>query len=232
MVKVKSETLAMERWFKERGYIPFDFQKQCWTNYLAGKSGILSASTGMGKTYALWPGPLLEYINTPQHFDPPSKVSARTKEPASLPLTVIWLTPLRALASDIAESLMVPVSDLDLPFSVETRTGDTKSSIKQRQKERLPSCLITTPESLSILLSYPGNEAKFATLKLVVVDEWHELLSSKRGSQVELALARLRAIVAQSGGVERQGDKLRVWGLSATIGHLDSALKTLMAGTD
>lgn len=232
MVKVKSETLAMERWFKERGYIPFDFQKECWTSYLAGKSGILSASTGMGKTYALWPGPLLEYINTPQHFEQPAKVSARTKQPASLPLTVIWLTPLRALASDIAESLMAPVSALDLPFSVETRTGDTKSSIKQRQKERLPSCLITTPESLSILLSYPGNEDKFATLKLLVVDEWHELLSSKRGSQVELALARLRAIVSKTGGVERQGDKLRVWGLSATIGNLDSALKTLMAGTD
>jgi ATP-dependent helicase Lhr and Lhr-like helicase len=137
-----------------------------------------------------------------------------------VPLTVLWITPLRALGNDIALSLRAPVEVLDLPFVVETRTGDTSSSTRLKQKDRLPYALITTPESISILLSYPGNEEKFRHLKLVVVDEWHDLLGTKRGVQTELALARLR----------RLAPGLKTWGLSATIGNIDAALTALVAG--
>lgn len=199
-------TYLLDEWFKQRfGGLPFAFQKECWEKYLSGHSGLVHASTGTGKTYSVWPGPLLEYMGAQSKTDPGKY----------LPLTVLWITPLRALASDIAESLLAPVADLHLPFSVETRTADTSASRRARQKEKLPSCLVTTPESVSILLSYPQPE-RFQSLKLVVVDEWHELLGSKRGVQTELALARLRKLAPG----------LRVWVLppstisitSSTIG--------------
>jgi ATP-dependent Lhr-like helicase len=132
---------------------------------------------------------------------------------------VIWITPLRALAGDTAESLQNAVQELDLPWTVELRTGDTSTSIKARQRHALPSALITTPESLTVMLSYPESCALFAGLTTVVVDEWHELLGTKRGVQTELALARLR----------RWHPTLRVWGLSATLGNLETALDVLVS---
>jgi len=142
--------------------------------------------------------------------------AATTQTPA--PIRVLWVTPLRALAHDIAHALRQPVEAMDLPWSVELRTGDTPSSRKQRQKKRLPTALVTTPESLSLLLSYPEARQRFATLRCVVVDEWHELMGTKRGVQMELALARLRAFVPG----------LRTWGLSATLGNLDEARDVLL----
>ncbi len=99
-----------------------------------------------------------------------------------------------------------------------TRTGDTSASVRTRQKARLPTVLVTTPESLSLLLTYPDAREKFAGLRCVVCDEWHELLGSKRGVLTELALARLRTF----------HPGLRVWGLSATVGNLDAALAVLL----
>ncbi|MBS2006953.1 MAG: ligase-associated DNA damage response DEXH box helicase [Cyanobacteria bacterium SZAS TMP-1] len=208
----------MLSWFKARGLKPFKFQKDTWDAYRSGMSGLIHASTGTGKTYAIWPAALMESLDqyTPEQLAGFGR-GGRDKRPM-LPLTVIWLTPLRALANDLALSLNAPVEDLDLPFVIETRTGDTAASTRTRQKERLPYGLITTPESLSILLSYPGNEEKFSQVKLVVVDEWHELLGSKRGVQAELALARLR----------RLSPTMKTWGLSATIGNLDMALAALV----
>src|SRR5262249_41059807 len=131
------------------------------------------------------------------------------------PLGVLWITPLRALANDTVASLREPIEHTGLKWSVEKRTGDTSASVKARQRERLPTALVTTPESLCVLLSHEHARERFATLRAVVVDEWHELLGSKRGVQVELALARLR----------RWAPALRTWGVSATIGNVEQAAR-------
>jgi ATP-dependent Lhr-like helicase len=197
-------------WFQKKQWRPFPFQKETWSAYWAGESGLVHAPTGLGKTYAVWGGPVSEWL-------------AENPDPASWPkkpeaLRVLWLTPLRALANDTAESLRSPVDQLNLPWSVELRTGDTSASIRRRQGEKFPTALVTTPESLSLQLSRPETREKFASLRCVVVDEWHELLGTKRGVQTELCLARLRHWLPH----------LRIWGLSATLGNLPQALQVLL----
>jgi ATP-dependent Lhr-like helicase len=135
-----------------------------------------------------------------------------------MPITMLWITPLRALASDTVEALSAAISALKLPWSVELRTSDTKQSVRKRQKERLPTILVTTPESMSLLLSYPDSPTRFESLRAVVVDEWHELMGNKRGVQAELALARLRKLQPN----------LRVWGLSATMANIEQATAALV----
>ncbi len=125
---------------------------------------------------------------------------------------------MRALANDLLTTLRGPVEFFELPWSVEARTGDTSQTIRQRQRERLPTALVTTPESLTLLLSYPEARDQFRTLRCVVVDEWHELLSTKRGVQTELALARLR----------KWNPRLRTWGLSATLANVEQAAEVLI----
>ena len=196
---------SLEAWYAARGWTTFDYQRETWAAYLAGESGLVHAPTGAGKTLAAWGGPLLESLD-------------EDKRGRQTPLRVLWVTPLRALANDTIESLRAPVDAIGLPWSVEGRTGDTSQSTRRRQRDRLPSALVTTPESLSLLLSYPGTPERFASLRCVVVDEWHELLGSKRGVQTELALARLR----------RLAPGMRTWGLSATLGNLDEALSALV----
>jgi ATP-dependent Lhr-like helicase len=206
---------AMQRlrdWFAGRQWTPLAFQQQAWDAYLAGESGLIHAPTGIGKTYAAWGGPLLEALANPAL---PSQKRGRV---SSAPLQVLWITPLRALAADIADALRAPAAELLPAWTVETRTGDTPASRKQLQNRILPTALVTTPESLSLLLSYPGARNRFASLQAVVVDEWHELMGSKRGVLVELALARLRTWVAS----------LRTWGLSATMADLETAMQTLL----
>lgn len=202
---------TLSAWYAARAWAPFPFQRAAWDAYAAGASGLIHAPTGMGKSYAAWFGPLLEWMAA--HPEP--KHWAMLEPP---PLTVLWITPLRALATDTTASLAAAARELGLPWTVEKRTGDTSSAAKTRQRNRMPSALITTPESLSLLLSYPESHKLFRELKCVVVDEWHELLGSKRGIQTELALARLR----------RWQPELRVWGLSATLGNLAEALEVLM----
>ena len=138
------------------------------------------------------------------------------------PLRVLWITPLRALAADTATALARPLLDLNLPWTLETRTGDTSSTVRARQNTRLPTALITTPESLSLLLARANAAELFRDVTAVIVDEWHELMATKRGVQVELALARLR----------RWHPQLRTWGLSATMGNLENALRTLIGVAD
>ncbi len=197
-------------WFAQRGWTPFPFQREVWQAYAAGESGLIHAATGTGKTYAAWLGPIQEWLDThPDH--------ATWKKLPAQPLHVLWITPLRALAADTLEALQLPLAALGLPWTLETRTGDTSSSVRNRQRKRLPTALVTTPESLSLLLARDDAFELFANLRMVVVDEWHELLASKRGVQTELGLARLR--------YWRPG--LRVWGLSATLGNLDVALQVL-----
>lgn len=196
---------AIESWFRTQGWRPFDFQRRCWDAWLAGRSGLLHSSTGTGKTYAVALGPMIEALASPAPAGTP-------------PLTLLWITPLRALAADTARAIEKPIADLGLPWSVETRTGDTASSVRNRQRKRLPTVLLTTPESLSLQLTREDARERFAGLRAVVVDEWHELLGSKRGVQTEFALARLRLF--------HRG--LRIWGVSATLGNRHEARRALL----
>ena len=200
-------------WFHAHGWAPFPFQEQVWRAYRAGESGLVHAATGTGKTYAAWMGPVLEWLE--RH---PVGRRGRTRRAQAARLTALWITPLRALAADTEAALRAPVEALGLPWTIETRTGDTSAATRNRQRARLPTALITTPESLSLLLTRADHAELFANLEAVVVDEWHELMASKRGVQTELCLARLRRIVPG----------LRVWGLSATLGNLHEALATLL----
>jgi ATP-dependent Lhr-like helicase len=195
-------------WFTARDWQIFDFQRDAWAAYANGESGLIHTPTGTGKTLAAWFAAVGHWLNT---------TSDTNDTPA---LTVLWITPLRALAADTIAHLQTSAAELDLNWTIERRTGDTKSHIKARQRKKLPSALVTTPESLSLLLSYAEHEKLFGSLEAVIVDEWHELLSTKRGVQLELALARLRAI--------RPG--LRSWGLSATLANLDEAADALTGG--
>ena len=202
-------SLAVAGWMRSRGFEPFDYQRETWAAHLAGGSGLVHAPTGMGKTYAVWLGPVEQAIQGGDAELPAGQAA---------PIRALWVTPLRALAHDTRDNLARPVEDLGLNWSVELRTGDTSSTVKARQRRRLPSALVTTPESLTILLSYADAGDKLKTLNTVIVDEWHELLGTKRGTQTELALARLRRLVP---GV-------RTWGLSATLGNLDTARRHLV----
>ncbi len=203
-------TQVVEDWFTQRGWSPFPFQREVWDAYARGESGLIHAATGTGKTYAAWLGPVREALQELADGAPTPRGKA--------PMRVLWITPLRALAADTERALREPVDALGLPWSIESRTGDTKAAVRARQRHRLPTALVTTPESLTLLLCRPDHAALFADLRCVIVDEWHELLSSKRGAQTELALARLRAV--------RPG--LRTWGLSATLGNVAIARDTLL----
>ncbi|WP_339529050.1 ligase-associated DNA damage response DEXH box helicase [Pseudomonas mucidolens] len=203
------------QWFTAKGWQPFAFQKRVWTAVKQGQSGLLHASTGAGKTYALWFAALNRFAST----RPPT--SGKRKPPAE-PLTVLWITPMRALAADTARALEAPLASLQIPWSVGLRTGDTSSSERARQSRRLPTALITTPESLTLMLARADSQTSLSPLRMVVVDEWHELIGNKRGVQLQLALARLRQWHPQ----------LIVWGISATLGNQAHALQVLIPQGD
>ncbi len=215
VARVKAD--GFEDWFALRGWQPFDFQRRVWLEAAAGRSGMLHASTGAGKTYAVWFAALKRVAAAAA--DRPRSASA---------LRVLWLTPMRALASDTLRALAEPLADVAIAArlhaavgvecQVGSRTGDTSSAERARQNKRLPFALVTTPESLSLLLTRPQSPVELGSVCMVVVDEWHELIGNKRGVQTQLALARLR----------RLNPNLVVWGLSATLGNLDDALTVLL----
>ncbi|MCS5617500.1 MAG: DEAD/DEAH box helicase, partial [Pirellulales bacterium] len=202
-------------WFAGRGWEAFQFQEDLWRSMHAGASGLLHAPTGTGKTLAAWLGAV-------------ARLGAAREDAAATPpagaaggLRVVWITPLRALAADTLASLEEPLAALEpltAGISVGIRTGDTSQADRRRLRDNWPTALVTTPETLSILLSLETAHELFAGLDTVVVDEWHELLATKRGVQTELALSRLRAL--------RPG--LVTWGLSATLANLDEATAALV----
>ncbi|MEP7298253.1 MAG: ligase-associated DNA damage response DEXH box helicase [Burkholderiales bacterium] len=205
---------ALDAWFAERGWKPFAFQKEVWKAIANGRSGLLHATTGAGKTYAVWLGAL-------RAFAKPASARAQSAQP----LTVLWLTPMRALAADTLRALEQPLEALGVeihPWSAGARSGDTGSAERAAQGKRLPTVLVTTPESLSLLLARADAQAVLGSIRLVVVDEWHELLGNKRGVQVQLALARLK----------RWNAGLCVWGMSATLGNLHEAMRALLGAED
>lgn len=245
-----------EAWFARRGWQPFAFQREVWAAMAAGRSGLLHATTGSGKTYAVWLGALARAAranaapplcsNPRGGRGPPARPwgcselgnavvehdSARPRSEgagrgggakssaasASGP-QVLWLTPMRALAADTQRALELPLPELAPHWSVGLRTGDTSAAERARQQRRLPTALVTTPESFTLLLTRADARERFAGVQTVIVDEWHELVGNKRGVQVQLALARLR----------RWNPRLVVWGLSATLGNLADAMRMLLA---
>lgn len=190
----------IESWFRRINRVPHAFQHETWAAARAGGSGLIQVPTGSGKTYAAY-GAALD----------------RLVDPKPRGLRVLYITPLRAMTRDLEAALKAPVEDLELPASVESRTGDTSSSVRNRQRRRLPEVLLTTPESLTLLLTYANATDLFVHLETVIVDEWHELLAGKRGTQVELALACMR----------RWRPNLQTWGLSATLANPQTALRHL-----
>ncbi|RYZ09264.1 MAG: ligase-associated DNA damage response DEXH box helicase, partial [Comamonadaceae bacterium] len=209
---------ALTDWFAGRGWKPFKFQREVWSAIGQGRSGLLHATTGAGKTYAVWLGAL-------KAFDPAVPAGAgrsRTKAPPAPPITLLWITPMRALAADTLRALQAPMQALRPHWSAGARSGDTGAAERSAQNQRLPTVLVTTPESLSVLLSRPDAAEVLGTVRMVVVDEWHELLGNKRGVQVQLAMARLR----------RWNPGLCVWGMSATLGNLAEAMRTLLGHDD
>jgi ATP-dependent Lhr-like helicase len=186
-------------WFAAQGWAAFDFQREVWAAMQQGRSGLLHATTGSGKTYAVWLGAL-------------------SRARPSTGLQVLWLTPMRALAADTTRALQQPLVTMAPQWSVGMRTGDTPAAERARQDKRLPTALVTTPESLTLMLTRERSREDFSSLHTVIVDEWHEMIANKRGVQVQLALARLR----------RWQPQLVVWGLSATLGNVDEALHALL----
>ena len=234
---------SADGWFAAHGWQPFEFQREVWRHVAQGRSGLLHATTGSGKTYAVW----FALLNR-----------ALAGEVHGGGLRLLWLTPMRALAADTARSLAAPLNDLGLAWQVGVRTGDTDSAERARQSKHLPEVLITTPESLSLMLTRADSREQLSDLAMIVVDEWHELIGSKRGVQVQLALARLRMFAreraaqraavprlgagAGGGGLghgqqprvtdSRRSASLCVWGLSATLGNTEHAMRVLLNRDD
>ena len=202
-----SPLAPIEAWFSRQGWTPMAFQRECWQSYLAGESGLLQVPTGSGKTYAAVMGPIAELL---------AERRTATQAPGRLHLLVI--TPLRALSRDLALAIKEPIQAMGWPLRVGIRNGDTSSHERTKQLRTPPEILITTPESLSVLLANPRAPQLFAGLQAVVLDEWHELMGSKRGSQCELCLGWLR----------RLQPALRTWAISATIGNLQEAAQAAL----
>jgi len=194
-------------WFSDQGWKPFPFQLQAWSTYLDGGCGLVNAPTGSGKTYSLLLPAIAEGVER-MKTDPKSCDGVQ----------LIWITPIRALAKEIHQSAERAVQALGAEWEVGVRTGDSTQKVKQAQKKKLPQILITTPESIHVMLSNKGYAKLFKNLRAVVIDEWHELMGSKRAVQCELFLSKFRALQPE----------LRTWGISATIGNMEESMEILM----
>jgi ATP-dependent Lhr-like helicase len=191
-----SEITPILEFFEKRNWKPFTFQKQVWKSVLGGDSGLLYVPTGSGKTYAATMGIFASFLSKPRPG-----------------LKALYITPLRALARDIEINLRAPIEEMKWPIRIEARTGDTSYSIKRRQLTKPSDLLLTTPESLALMISQPDAEKLLSKVEFVILDEWHELMSSKRGSLLELSLSYLRTL----------NPDLQTWAMSASIGNIEQA---------
>ncbi len=201
------------QWFSQQGWEAFKFQTDTWKRYWQGKSGIVNAATGSGKTYSLIIPILIEFLSAHE---------GKEELPIQNGLQAIWITPIKALAKEIQSSAQRAATDLGIDWDIGIRTGDTSSSDRVKQKKNPPEILITTPESLHLMIAQRNHEDIFKNLKVLVADEWHELVGSKRGVQVELGLSRLKAI----------RPALKIWGISATLGNMQEAASILFGSYD
>ncbi len=242
----------VSEWLSGKGYQPFVFQQQTWQHIINGESGLVNAPTGCGKTFSVFLGSIIDFINNyPDNY----------KIKKNIGLQLLWITPLRALAKDIGRAMVEVIEELGMKWKLGIRNGDTNTAERARQKKQMPEILIITPESLHLLLAQKGYAEIFSSLKIIAVDEWHELLGSKRGVQVELAVSRIagsresgvRSPSATNGLPKAMQDskiiskemndqnkttnsrltnhesQLSIWGISATIGNLDEAKEVLLA---
>lgn len=188
----------------DKGNSPFKFQVDTWQRFENGYSGMVIAPTGFGKTFSVFLALLTHFLNHPEQY--------------GKGLKMIWITPLRSLSKDIAKAMQEAIDEIGLDWSVGVRNGDTDPKIRQQQVKNMPEILVVTPESLHLLLGQKNHERFFKELKTIVVDEWHELLGSKRGVMVELGISQLTKYVP----------KMKIWGITATIGNLDEAMEVLI----
>jgi ATP-dependent helicase Lhr and Lhr-like helicase len=205
-----------ERWFAARGWQPRAHQLELLSRVKAGRSTLLIAPTGGGKTLAGFLPTLVE-LNE-RGIRPRNLKSAGRTVVRSQGLHTLYISPLKALAVDIARNLEIPVREMGLPVRLETRTGDTPVSKRQRQRRDPPDILLTTPEQLALLLASADAPFMFGTLTRVVLDELHSLVTSKRGDLLSLGLARLFALAPG----------LTTIGLSATVAEPDELCRFLV----
>lgn len=240
-------------WLQGKGYKAFAYQEEAWHHIINGKSGLVNAPTGTGKTFSIFLGSVIQFINQyPETYQTTSQNG----------LQLIWVTPLRALAKDIGRAMEEVIAELGMQWKVGIRNGDTSLSDRQKQKKQMPEVLIITPESLHLLLAQKKYAEVFETLKIIAVDEWHELIGSKRGVQMELAISRIvgaRPDLPGGKATNKQNPKLKetekniessasrfseqmatptagsqkgafsLWGISATIGNLNQAMEVLLS---
>jgi ATP-dependent Lhr-like helicase len=199
---------AFARWFEARGWTPRRHQLDLLAAAQAGRSALLIAPTGGGKTLAGFLPTLVELAEPRRWQSPPSALVGEGRlwlQRGSL--HTLYISPLKALAVDIARNLERPVAEMGLPIRIETRTGDTPASRRSRQRRYPPDILLTTPEQLALLLASADAPSLFGTLRRVVLDELHALVTSKRGDLLALGLARLFRLAPQ----------ITTIGLSATV---------------
>jgi ATP-dependent Lhr-like helicase len=205
----------------QKGYHPFAFQTEAWQHIINGESGLVNAPTGCGKTFSVFLGAIIQFIN--EH--PEDYITQKNNG-----LQLLWMTPLRALAKDIGRAMEEVITALGIQWKVGIRNGDTDTAERQKQKRNMPEVLIITPESLHLLLAQKNYPELFSQLRMIAVDEWHELLGSKRGVQVELAVCRIVNVVkSEKLKVKSEKKEVSVWGISATIGNLEEAKEVLLA---
>jgi len=216
-LKLQSTTgyKIINEWLQQKGNQPFLFQLQTWQEIQRKKSGLVNAPTGFGKTYSVFLGAVIDFIN--EH--PTDYLTKKNNG-----LRLIWITPLKALAKDIGRAMQEVIFELGMQWRVGVRNGDTSISDRQKQKRKMPEVLIITPESLHLLLAQKDYPIVFESLKIIAVDEWHELLGSKRGVQVELAISRIVHLPKKN-----KNHKVMLWGISATIGNLLQAKEVLLS---
>lgn len=194
----------IQNWMMEKSISPFKFQVQTWQKFGSGYSGMVVAPTGFGKTFSVFLALISDFLNHPEKY--------------KSGLKMIWITPLRSLSKDIAKAMQEAIDEIGLDWTVGVRNGDTDPKIRQQQVKNMPDILVATPESLHLLLGQKNHQRFFKNLQCIVIDEWHELLGSKRGVMIELGISRLRTYVP----------KIKIWGITATIGNLDEAMEVLI----
>ncbi|MFY7964997.1 MAG: ligase-associated DNA damage response DEXH box helicase [Chitinophagaceae bacterium] len=194
----------VNEWMQSKGNTPFTFQEKTWQSYTKGYSGMVIAPTGFGKTFSVFIAVIIDFLNNPKKY--------------GSGLKLIWITPLRSLAKDLAKAMQQAIDEMGLDWTVEVRNGDTDAKQKLKQTKSMPDVLLVTPESLHLLLAQKDRARIFKSLQCIAVDEWHELLGSKRGVMIELALAFIKY----------QQQNLLIWGITATIGNLDEAIDVLL----
>lgn len=195
---------VIQQWMADKNISPFRFQIETWKKFGNGYSGMVVAPTGFGKTYSVFLALISDFLNRPEKY--------------GKGLKMIWITPLRSLSKDIAKAMQEAIEEIGLDWAVGVRNGDTDPKIRQQQVKNMPEILVATPESLHLLLGQKKHLRFFQDLQTIVIDEWHELLGSKRGVMVELGISQLRKYVP----------KLKIWGITATIGNLDEAMEVLI----